>query len=102
MKNPTMLYKHPGAHEIHGDKFDYVVVDDHEVDQAKKDGWSLTTTEAKAKTKAPAKSAEAVADDNAPPTREELEAKATELGIKFDGRTSDSKLGGLIAKALEA
>lgn len=102
MKNPTMLYKHPGAHEMHGDKFDYIVVDEQDVDQAKKDGWSLTTTEAKAKTKAPAKTADVVADDNAPPTREELEAKATELGIKFDGRTSDSKLGSLIAKALEA
>ena len=55
MKNPTMLYKHPGAHEMHGDKFDYIVVDEQDVDQAKKDGWHLTTTEAKAKTKAPAK-----------------------------------------------
>ena len=102
MKNPTMLYKHPGAHEMHGDKFDYIVVDEQDVDQAKKDGWHLTTTEAKAKTKDQAKTAEAVADDNAAPTREELEAKATELGIKFDGRTSDTKLGSLIAKALEA
>ena len=102
MKNPTMLYKHPGAHEMHGDKFDYIVVDEQDVDQAKKDGWHLTTTEAKAETKAPAKTAEAVEDDNAPPTRAELEAKATELNIKFDGRTSDAKLGSLIAKALEA
>lgn len=30
-------------------------------------------------------------------TREDLEAKATELGIKFDGRTSDKKLSALIA-----
>lgn len=102
MKNPTMLYKHPGAHEMHGDKFDYIVVDEQDVDQAKKEGWHLTTTEAKEKTKAPAKPAPAPADDNAPPTREELETKATELGIKFDGRTSDAKLGSLIAKAMEA
>ena len=40
-----------------------------------------------------------VADD-APPTREELEAKATELGIKFDGRTKDKKLGQLIQDKL--
>ena len=31
-------------------------------------------------------------DDNAPPTRAELEAQATKLGIKFDGRTGDKTL----------
>jgi hypothetical protein len=31
--------------------------------------------------------------EDAPPTRPELEAKATELGIRFDGRTRDKKLG---------
>jgi D-alanyl-D-alanine carboxypeptidase len=40
------------------------------------------------------------AQDDAPPTREELEAKATELGIKFDGRTKDKKLGQLIQDRL--
>ena len=34
--------------------------------------------------------------DDAPPTRDELEVKATELGIRFDGRTGDKKLGQLI------
>jgi hypothetical protein len=43
---------------------------------------------------------ETVADDNKAPTREELEAKATELGIKFDGRTKDKKLGQLIEETL--
>jgi hypothetical protein len=42
-----------------------------------------------------------VPDDSAPPTRAELEAKATELGIPFNGRTSDKKLSGLIATALQ-
>ena len=37
---------------------------------------------------------------DAPPTREELEAKAIELGIKFDGRTKDKKLGQLIEDKL--
>lgn len=97
MKNPTMLYKHPGQHEIHGDKFDYTIVDADEegaIEAAKADGWYLTTDEAKAK--------EAASDDNAPPTRAELEAKATELGIKFDEKTTDDKLGKLIAKKLES
>jgi pyridoxine/pyridoxamine 5'-phosphate oxidase len=40
------------------------------------------------------------AQDDAPPTRTELEAKATELGIKFDGRTKDKKLGQLIQDRL--
>jgi hypothetical protein len=41
-----------------------------------------------------------VPDDDALPTREELEAKATELGIRFDGRTKDKKLGQLIQDRL--
>lgn len=40
------------------------------------------------------------ANDDAPPTRVELEAKAIELGIKFDGRTKDKKLGQLIQDKL--
>ena len=44
----TMLYKHPGPHEIHGDKFDYVIVEDDAIEAAIKDGWALTTDEAKA------------------------------------------------------
>jgi hypothetical protein len=38
--------------------------------------------------------------DDAAPTRTELEAKATELGIRFDGRTKDKKLGQLIQDKL--
>jgi hypothetical protein len=55
--------------------------------------------EAQAKVAAPVESA--VPDDGAPVTRAELEAKATELGIPFNGRTSDKKLSGLIATALQ-
>lgn len=43
----TMLYKYPGPHEIHGDKFDYVIVEDDKIDDAIDSGWFLTTTEAK-------------------------------------------------------
>ena len=45
---------------------------------------------------------QAVSEDDAPPTREELEAKAKELGIRFDGRTGDKKLGQLIQDRLSA
>jgi hypothetical protein len=39
--------------------------------------------------------------DDAPATRAELEAKASELGLKFDKRTSDVKLGKMIDVALK-
>jgi hypothetical protein len=39
-------------------------------------------------------------NEDADPTRDELEAKATELGIRFDGRTKDKKLGQLIQDRL--
>ena len=41
-------------------------------------------------------------EDDAAPTRAELEAKANELGIRFDGRTKDKKLGQLIQDRLSA
>jgi hypothetical protein len=49
MSTPTMLYKHPGSHEIHGGKFDYLIVDSDsgELSDALDSGWFLTTTEAK-------------------------------------------------------
>lgn len=43
----VMLYKYPGIHELHGDKFDYIVVDESEVDTKLKEGWFKTTPEAK-------------------------------------------------------
>ena len=43
-----------------------------------------------------AKAAAAAPKDDAPPTRQELELKARELDIRFDGRTPDRKLGQLI------
>ena len=46
------------------------------------------------------KAAEPIIESDAPPTREEMAIKARELGIKFDGRTSDKKLSLLIATAL--
>lgn len=56
---------------------------------------------AEQRAKAAAAVPEEVPQDDAPVTREELEAKATELGIPFNGRTSNKKLSGLIATALQ-
>ena len=106
---PTMLYKCPGPHEIHGGHYDYVIVDadeDGALDTAKTDGWHSTTPEAKAANEAKIAAAkdadlkkQAEQDDTAAPTREELEQAATTLGILFDGRTKDKKLAELIAAA---
>lgn len=40
--------------------------------------------------------------DDSPPTREELEAKAAELGVKVDKRWGDKRLMQEVVKALEA
>ena len=99
MKLATMVYKHPGKHKIHGDLFDYKIVDaepeeeggESELDQALSDGWFKTTTEAK----------EGIPSDDEMPTRAELEAKAEELGIKFQANWKDGTLLEKINEALE-
>lgn len=86
------LYKYPGAHALADmGKFDYVIVPAADVDKAIDDGWNLTMQGA----------IDASAADESQPTREELEQKATELGIKFDGRTGDTALARKIADALK-
>lgn len=101
MKNATMLYKAPGPHEIHGGHFDYTIVDADEegaIEAAKADGWFETTDEAKAA--ADEAKAKREAELNAPPTREELKAKAKELGIQFGKKVTDEELGKLIQTKL--
>jgi len=66
-----MLYKHPGPHEIHGDHFDYTIVEDEDeaIAEAIAEGWSLTTDEAKGiQPEAPAveKSAKSKSKEKAP------------------------------------
>lgn len=39
-------------------------------------------------------------DDTSPPTRDEMEAKAAEIGLRIDGRWSDARLLSEIEKAL--
>lgn len=83
-----------------------VVSSEDEHDAALAEGWHESPAEARqahaAASLAPAPTpAPAPADENAPPTRAELEAKATELGIRFRSNTSDKALGDRIAAALE-
>lgn len=49
----VMLYKHPGKHQIHGDSFDYIVVEEGEVAAKVKEGWAKSTDEAKKPAKKP-------------------------------------------------
>lgn len=101
----TMLYKAPGPHQIHGGRFDYKIVPDDQIEAALADGWHRTTPEAAAAFEA-AEAAKLVAsasstNDDAKPSRAELEQKATELGIPFSARVSDKKLAAEIAVKAE-
>lgn len=92
---PRMLYQAGGAEEIHGGRFATKIVNDQdELDAALAGGWALTTTEAAAAASG------AGANDNAPPTRDELKQKATELGLTFAGNISNAKLAELVDAAL--
>lgn len=97
MPDPTMLYKHPGPHEIHGGHFDYIIVDADEegaLEAAIDNGWRLTTGAALELSEH--------GDIDAPPTREELKQKAEELGIEFAKNISDRRLAEMIQAAIQA
>jgi hypothetical protein len=112
MEFPVLVYKGEGKYQRLGGGYDFLgAKDEAELQEALSNGWFLTLPEAidafKAKQFAPtpvskpsAPVSEPVPDDSAPPTREELEIKATELGIKFDGRYSDKKIAQMIDEAL--
>ena len=102
---PAMLYRQPAtardALALQDGKYDALIVADEAAqDAAMADGWCVTPADAKAAHEA-AKAPAAPADD-ALPTRAEMEAKAHELGLKFDGRTGDKKLADMIAAKLAA
>ena len=98
MNFPRTVFKNGGNLDRAGGKYsDLLVLNQAQFDKALEEGWSATLPEA---INPPQK--EDNQPDDAPPTREEMEAKARELGIKFDGRIGDKKLLALIEKALEA
>ena len=98
---PTLVYRCPGEHfGLNGKTYKYAqAVDSAAFDALLADGWKATLPEACGLVSAPVE-IEPEADLLAPPTRAELEAKATELGLKFDGRTRDGKMSAMIADAL--
>lgn len=100
---PTIVYKPSGPYQRQGGTFDYKGVNtQEEFDAAIADGWHADYAEMlNPKSKAAPEPEPEPVNDSAQ-TRAELEQKATELGLKFDGRTSDKKLGEMISEALKA
>jgi hypothetical protein len=113
MEFPRFVYLSPGNFGRGKSTYRYVSVSSlEEHDAYLAQGWStsadLAIERANAPTPAPTPApapapapAPVVPDDNAPPTRAELETKARELGLKFDGRTSDRTLLRRITQAIE-
>ena len=110
---PTSVYRCPGPHwGPFGTTYDSRGAADEEALAALlAEGWHATLpAAAEAFLNPPAPVAEAppaepvpapvIPADDEPPTRAELEQKARELGIRFDGRTTDRRLLKLITEKL--
>ncbi len=100
-EHPKMLYRAGSEIKWDGGVFDCLVVEDEAAEQAAKaDGW-MGAEDAMQPPQIiePAQAVET--DDDAPPTRDELETKAKELGIKFDGRWGDKRLSDAIEQVLK-
>lgn len=107
---PQMLYRFPatGGDAValqDGHYSTLTVSSDEEHEAALADGWRESASDARQadadRIAAALKDEPAGDDDTKPPTRAELEAKATELGITFRSNTSDKALADRIAAALE-
>jgi hypothetical protein len=105
MEFPRLVYKDGGPHQRKGGTFDYRPVhNESEFDAALDQGWHesvLAAIEPPQPAPVPqVPQAPQSTDNTRKPTREELEQKATELGIPFSPRVSDRKLGEAIAAKL--
>ncbi len=109
---PTMVYKCPGHFTIPGTKDTYKYVSaktQEELDHLLASGWfegrdaavaARKGVQPSAATSNTPTAASGAAEDNAPPTRAELEQKAKELGLQFNDKTKDDRLAKMIAKAI--
>jgi hypothetical protein len=93
MTFPTLMYRVPGAHTgPNGTTFDYIGVrNEGQYDERLAQGWHPSLEAALGHEQI---------DETSPPTRDELEAKAKELGVRFNKRTSDAVLLQRIEDAL--
>ena len=97
MEFPRSLFKSPGDQWVSGGSFAIEHVEDlAQYKAAKAAGWLDSVPEA---LDAWRNGAVAAVADDAPPTRAEMEQQAKTLGIKFDGRTTDSALLRKISEA---
>lgn len=94
MEFPRLVYRKNGKEVIHE-----CANDEKQFDSLIESGWFENVPDAMIGKKE--EKQEEVADENAPPTRAELEAQAKNMGIKFDGRTSDAKLLAAIEAGLK-
>ncbi len=116
MQFPNLVYKTPGPHKCKGGSYGYRQVNNlAELQLAIDDGfyptkelainppecfsWADYGCEQPLET-APEAPQDKTPEDDAPPTRDELEAKAKELGISFNGNTKDTTLMTKIDEAL--
>lgn len=90
-----MLYRVGSSFRWEGRDYDLLTIEESKIDEALAQGWFMTAAEAVAAAESPKD------ESSAPPTRAELEQKATELRLKFDGRTSNAKLAAMIEEALK-
>ena len=101
---PVFVYRCPGPHfGPSGTTYDSANANDiQEFEKLLSQGWSKSLIDAVDKFLNSQKSVDdfTESDDNAPVTRQELELKASELGIKFDGRTTDALLFKRIQEAI--
>ena len=108
MSFPTLVYRCPGPHwgppgttyQSNG------VSDQAALDKALGEGWHASLSEAVDVFLNPAPARVAIVseplEDNAPPTRDEMMAKAAEINLTVDKRWSDKTLANKIIEALEA
>lgn len=104
----AIVYKCPGDRPgIPHTTFKSIGVPDEKAfDEALADGWFATLPEAAEAYLKPAPDRVAIVvepepADNAPPTRDEMLAKAAEIGLTVDKRWSDKTLANKIIEALE-
>jgi len=109
---PTIVYRCPGPNwGPPGTTYNSIgVADQSAFDKALADGWFATLPEAVEAFLSPAEPvrvmaavpADEVFPDEAPPTRDEMLAKAAEIGLSVDKRWSDKTLAAKIIEALQA
>jgi hypothetical protein len=95
MTFPTLMYRTPGPRKgPNGSTYAYVGVQDKDqFAERLAQGWHPTIVAALGL-------ADEAIDETSPPTRDELEAKARELGVSFNKRTSDAVLLRRIEEAI--